>query len=218
LHVAGFQLATHAIGDAANRLVLDAYETLEREHPRPGARHRIEHAQVLAPDDIRRFAGLGVLPSMQPTHCTSDMPWAAARLGTERLQGAYAWRSLRETGVVLPAGSDAPVEDVSPLLGIYAAVTRQDLQGQPAAGWAPEQRLTRSEALRAFTSWAAYASFTEADLGSLEVGKLADFTVLDRDLMRIAPPEIPATGVLLTVVGGDVVHEAAGRRIDPQTP
>ena len=218
LHQAGFQLATHAIGDAANRLVLDAYETLERENPRPGARHRIEHAQVISPDDIGRFAALGVLPSMQPTHCTSDMPWAGARLGPERLQGAYAWRALRQTGVMLPAGSDAPVEDASPFLGIYAALTRQDLQGQPEGGWAPEQRLSRSEAMRAFTSWAAFASFTEADLGTLEVGKLADFTVLDRDVMRVAPPDIPATQVLLTVVGGVVVHEAAGRAIDSSSP
>ena len=210
LHQAGFQLATHAIGDAANRLVLDAYAELQREHPRSDARHRIEHAQILAPADIPRFAELGVLPAMQPTHCTSDMPWAGTRLGPERLRGAYAWRSLRETGVVLPGGSDAPVEDVSPLLGIYAAITRQDLQGRPAAGWAPEERLGRSEALRAFTSWAAAASFTEHELGTLEVGKLADLTVLDRDVMRVDAAQIPLTQVLLTIVGGEVVYAAAG--------
>jgi predicted amidohydrolase YtcJ len=139
LHAAGFQIATHCIGDAANRMVLDVYERLQRELPRPDTRHRIEHAQILALDDIPRFATLHVLPSMQPTHCTSDMPWAPARLGPERLRGAYAWRSLRDTGVVIPGGSDAPVESVAPLLGIYAAVTRQDVHGEPAGGWQPEQ-------------------------------------------------------------------------------
>ncbi len=205
LHAAGFQLATHAIGDAGNRLVLDAYEILQREAPRADARHRIEHAQVLAPEDIPRFAALGVLPSMQPTHCTSDMPWAGARLGAEREQGAYAWRALRDTGVRIPGGSDAPVESIDPLLGLYAAVTRQDVHGAPEAGWHPEQRLTRSEALRAFTSWAAYASFTEADLGTLEVGKRADLTLFDRDVLRCPAPDLLSTRVKMTVVGGDVV-------------
>jgi predicted amidohydrolase YtcJ len=138
------------------------------------------------------------------------MPWADERLGPERLRGAYAWRSLRDTGVVLPAGSDAPVENVSPLLGIHAAVTRQDPTGRPAEGWAPEQRLTRSEALRAYTSWAAYASMTETDLGTLEPGKLADFTVLGSDILRISAREIPSTRVLMTVVGGQAVFAAPG--------
>jgi predicted amidohydrolase YtcJ len=198
--------------------VLDAYEQLQRENPRADARHRIEHAQVLAPEDLPRFAELGVLPSMQPTHCTSDMPWAETRLGSARLAGAYAWRSLLETGVVIPAGSDAPVESVAPLLGIYAAVTRQDLQGNPSEGWAPEQRLTRSEALRAFTSWAARASFTEGDLGTLEPGKLADFTVLDRDILQVPTNAIPGTRILQTVVGGEIVYEAAGDPAEPSQP
>lgn len=205
LHAAGFQIATHAIGDAANRMVLDAYAVLQRNASQPAARHRIEHAQVLAPADIPRFAALHVLPAMQPTHCTSDMPWAGSRLGAKRLRGAYAWRALRDTGVVIPAGSDAPVESVAPLRGIYAAVTRQDEHGQPQEGWQPEQRLTRSEALRAFTSWAAQASFTEPDLGTLEVGKLADLTVLDRDIVRGPAAELLATRVLQTVVGGEAI-------------
>jgi hypothetical protein len=206
-HERGFQVATHCIGDAANRTVLDAYERLQRESPRPDARFRIEHAQVLALSDITRFAALGVLPSMQPTHCTSDMPWAPARLGPERVRGAYAWRSLRDTGVVIPCGSDAPVEAIEPLPGIYAAVTRQDAQGNPPEAWAAEQRLTRSEALRGFTTWAAFASFTEHDLGTLEAGKLADLTVLDRDILQVPAREILATHVVMTVVGGRVVHE-----------
>jgi predicted amidohydrolase YtcJ len=206
LHERGFQLATHCIGDAANRMVLDAYERLQREVPRPEARFRVEHAQVLAPEDLPRFAALGVLPSMQPTHCTSDMPWAGERLGPERLRGAYAWRSLRATGVIIPGGSDAPVEAVSPLLGVYAAVTRQDVHGQPPQGWAPEERLTRSEAWRAFTVWAARASFTETDLGTLEVGRLADLTVLDRDPMTAPPPELLQARVLGTYVGGEAIH------------
>jgi predicted amidohydrolase YtcJ len=206
LHERGFQLATHCIGDAANRMVLDAYAQLAQELPRPEARFRIEHAQVLAPADIPRFAALGVLPSMQPTHCTSDMPWAGARLGSVRLRGAYAWRALRDTGVVIAAGSDAPVEAVAPRLGLYAAVTRQDAAGQPPEAWAPEQRLTRSEALRAFTAWAARASFTEDDLGTLEPGKLADLTVFDADPLRVPAPQLLRLRVLGTYVGGEAIH------------
>jgi hypothetical protein len=208
LHARGFQLATHAIGDAANRMVLDTYERLQRDLPRPDARHRIEHAQILATSDIARFARLGVLPSMQPTHCTSDMPWAGARLGPERLRGAYAWRSLRATGVVIPCGSDAPVESVAPLLGIFAAVTRRGLDGEPAGGWSPEECLTRSEAVRGFTVWPAYASFTEKVLGTLEVGKWADFVVLDRDVMQVRAADIPSLRVLETVVGGATIFSA----------
>lgn len=207
LYDAGFQLATHCIGDAANRMVLDAYEQLTGGQG-AGRRLRIEHAQVLSEADLPRFAALGVLPSMQPTHCTSDMPWAQDRVGAARVRGAYAWRRLRDTGVRIPAGSDAPVESVEPLLGLYAAVTRQDAQGNPAGGWFPDQRLTMPEALRAFTSWAAYASFSEADLGTLEVGKRADFVILDRDPCRVAPAELLSTQVLATYVGGEAVFTA----------
>jgi len=202
LHAAGYQLATHAIGDAANRLVLDAYERLQRESPRPDTRHRIEHAQVLSPQDIARFATLAVIPSMQPTHCTSDMPWAGARLGPERVRGAYAWRQLLETGVVIAAGSDAPVERIEPLDGLYAAVTRQDAAGNPPGGFFPEECLTRSEALRSFTSWAAYAGFAETWCGTLEVGKRADLVVVDRDLVRCTPTELRTARILRTIVDG----------------
>jgi predicted amidohydrolase YtcJ len=209
IHAAGFQLATHAIGDAANRMVLDAYEILQRETPRADARHRVEHAQVLTPEDIPRFAALEVLPSMQPTHCTSDMPWAGERLGAERERGAYAWRSLRDTGVVIPGGSDAPVESIDPLLGIYAAVTRQDASGQPQGGWHADQCLTRSEALRAFTIWAAVASFTEKDSGTLEKGKWADLSVFDRDLLQADAGELLEAKALWTIVGGEAVYRRA---------
>lgn len=211
LYDAGYQLATHCIGDAANRLVLDVYEEIGAGAKGVGRRLRIEHAQVLSEADIPRFAKLGVLPSMQPTHCTSDMPWAEDRIGPQRIRGAYAWRRLRDTGVVIPAGSDAPVESVEPLRGLYAAVTRQDAAGQPAGGWFPDQRLTMSEALRAFTSWAAYASFTENELGTLEVGKRADFVILEHDPFHAAPSQLLSTRVLGTYVGGDAVFTAEMR-------
>ena len=205
---AGFQVATHAIGDRANHLVLDAYEKALAAVPTKDARLRVEHAQVLAPQDIPRFAKLGVIPSMQPTHATSDMPWAEDRLGPERVRGAYAWRSLLDTGVRIPGGSDSPVESANPLLGLYAAVTRQDLDGNPPGGWYPEQCVTIHEALRMFTIDAAYAAFQEDELGSLSPGKRADLTVLDRDLTAIATGEIPNAKVLATVVGGRVTYRS----------
>lgn len=201
----GYQVCTHAIGDRANREVLDAYAAALRRHPIGNHRFRIEHAQLLALTDIPRFAELGVLPSMQPTHCTSDMRWVYARIGPQRAQGAYAWASLRRTGVRIPGGSDFPVESHNPLLGIYAAITRQDTQGEPPGGWLPQQRMTRAEALRSFTLDAAYAAFEEDLKGSLKPGKLADFIVIDRDIMTCAPAEIPQTRVLQTVIGGEVV-------------
>jgi predicted amidohydrolase YtcJ len=205
----GFQLCTHAIGDRANGLVLDVYEEALKsaggKHADP--RFRVEHAQVLAPGEIARFHALGVLPMMQPTHCTSDMPWAEARLGPVRVQGAYAWRSLLDRGNIVPAGSDFPVESPNPLLGFYAAITRQDRDGQPAGGWHPEQKMTRDEALKAFTIWGAMAGFREAEKGSLEVGKLADLVVLEEDIMTIAPERIPAVSVTMTVVGGAIAYE-----------
>ncbi len=187
---AGFQPATHAIGDAANRNVLDIYAQVEREVPGARAlRPRIEHAQILDALDIPRFASLGVIASMQPTHCTSDMPWAPARIGAARIaEGAYVWQKLMKAGARLAAGSDFPVERPDPLLGFYAAVTRQDINGQPPNGWAPAERLTREQALRAFTLDAAYTAHAERDLGSIEVGKLADFVVLSRDIMKAPPP------------------------------
>ena len=206
---AGFQPCTHAIGDAANREVLDLYERLASSHSALRAlRPRIEHAQILDAQDIPRFARLGVIASVQPTHCTSDMPWAPARLGAARIdEGAYPWRSLLETGAVLAAGSDFPVERPDPLLGFYAAITRQTTEGQPPGGWNPSQRLTRHEALRSFTLDAAFAAHAETDLGSIAEGKLADFVVLSRNIMTIPSAEILRTSVLRTFIGGRQVYE-----------
>jgi len=186
----GLQTGVHAIGDAGNRQALDAYEKLIADYPENPGRHRIEHAQVLDPADIQRFARMGVIAAMQPTHATSDMYWAVDRLGGERSRGAYAWRSLLDSGAALAFGSDFPVEEVNPMLGIYAAVTRQDTQGWPEGGWYPEQSVSREEAIRAFTLDAAFAAFMEDEIGSLEVGKRADFIVLDRDIMEIPESEI----------------------------
>jgi predicted amidohydrolase YtcJ len=206
---AGFQPATHAIGDAAIRNVLDIYAQVERELPGARAlRPRIEHAQILDALDIPRFAPLGVIASMQPTHCTSDMPWAPARIGPARIaEGAYVWQKLIDAGARLAAGSDFPVERPDPLLGFYAAITRQDINGQPPNGWAPAERLTREQALRAFTLDAAYAAHAERDLGSIEVGKLADFVVLSRDIMKAPAADIPRITVLRTMVAGRTVYQ-----------
>ena len=205
----GFQMNTHAIGDAANREVLDVYEEALKQIPRADHRFRIEHAQVISPSDIPRFAQLGVIPSMQTTHQTSDMYWAEKRVGPERIRGAYAWRSLLNTGVVIPNGTDFPVESEDPLYSFHAAVTRQDAKNWPAGGWYPEQRMTREEALDAMTIWPAYASFQEQQLGSITPGKLADFTVLDQDIMTVPAEDILKTRVQLTVLGGKIVYDAA---------
>jgi len=205
----GWQVATHAIGDAGNHAVLDAYAAALAQHP-GDHRLRVEHCQVLAPDDIARFAALHVLASMQPTHATSDMPWAEARVGATRIRGAYAWRSILDSGATLVAGSDFPVEETSPLLGLYAAVTRQDASGKPAGGWYPAQRMTLDEALYAFTAAPAYAAFAERDRGVLATGMLADLTVFDRVLE--AGPALLETHIDATIVGGDVVYERGGGR------
>ncbi len=207
---AGFQVAVHAIGDRANRNVLDIYEGLERDVAGARAlRLRIEHAQVLTAQDIPRFAKLGVIASMQATHCTSDMPWAPARLGRARIdEGAYAWRKLIDSGAVLANGSDFPVEMPDPLLGFYAAITRQAPDGTPPGGWNPEERETREEALRSLTLNAAYAAHAERDLGSIEPGKLADFVVLSKDIMTVPPHEVLSTKVVRTVIGGRTVFSA----------
>ena len=204
----GFQLGVHAIGDRGNRIALDAFESALQANPTADHRFRIEHAQVISLDDIPRFARLGVLPSMQPTHQTSDMRWAEGRVGPERIRGAYAWRSLLNTGVVIPGGTDFPVEEVNPLLTFHAAVTRQDPSHNPPGGWYPEQRMTREEALRAMTIWPAYAGFQDSVMGSLTAGKFADFVVLDRDIMRVPETEILATRVLSTWIGGRRVYES----------
>lgn len=204
----GFQVNIHAIGDRGNRIALDAVEWGLGLVPRANHRFRIEHAQVISPEDIPRFAKLGVIPSMQPTHQTSDMGWAEARVGPQRIRGAYAWRSLLNTGVVIPSGTDFPVEEVNPLLTFHAAVTRQDPSNMPPGGWYPDQKMTREEALQSMTIWAAYAGFQESMLGSLTPGKYADFVVLDRDIMSVPATEILGTRVVSTWVGGKRVYEA----------
>lgn len=207
----GFQLCVHAIGDRANRMVLNVYEEALDSVPTADHRFRIEHAQILHHQDIPRFAALGVIPSMQTSHQTSDMYWAINRLGWTRAEGAYAWRSLLATGVIIPNGTDAPVERVNPMIGFHAAVTRQDADGWPAGGWFPAQRMTREEALEAMTIWPAYASFTEHVAGSLSPGKYADFVVLDQDIMTVAPERILETNVVMTVLGGQTVYQRTGQ-------
>jgi len=202
----GWQVCTHAIGDRANRETLDAYAAALQKYPRGDHRFRIEHAQCVSVQDIERFAELNVIASMQPTHATSDMRWAEDRVGPERLAGCYAWQRLLRSGARLAFGSDFPVESENPLLGIYAAVTRQDHLGHPEGGWLPDQKLTRAEALRLFTLDAAYAAFQERDLGSLTPGKLADFVVFDRDILTVPPRELLQARVLRTVIGGETVY------------
>ena len=206
---AGFQVNTHAIGDRGNRIVLDAYEAALKAVPTADHRFRVEHAQIINHDDIPRFADLGVIPSMQAVHQTSDMYWAGARLGQTRLLGAYPWRSLMNAGVVIPNGSDAPVESINPLFSFHSAVSRQDADNWPAGGWFPEQKMTREEALKSMTIWPAFAAFQESTMGSLTPGKLADFVILDRDIMTVADRDILGTAILATYIGGKVVYERA---------
>ena len=206
---AGFQVCTHAIGDAANRSVLDAYAQAEKEMPTSrDPRLRVEHAQVLASEDIPRFAKLGVIASMQPTHCTSDMAWAEKRLGPVRVKDAYAWRSVKDSGSHLSLSSDFPGETLNPFYGIYAAITRQDPQGNPPGGWYPEQKLTLEEALRGYTVEAAYAEFQESEKGSIEKGKLVDLTIISKDITKIPPSAILSIRALKTFVGGKIVYDA----------
>jgi predicted amidohydrolase YtcJ len=206
---AGFQTCIHAIGDRGNRVTMDVFQRVQGEVP--GARDlrmRNEHAQILDQAEIPRFAKLNVIASMQATHATSDMPWVPARIGQARSdEGAYVWKRLLDSGVTIANGSDFPVEEANPMLGIYAALTRQDPDGQPAGGWMPAERLSREETLKSFTWSAAYAAHAENDLGSLEVGKLADLVVLDRDIMTVDAKAILGTVVQLTVIGGHIVYE-----------
>jgi predicted amidohydrolase YtcJ len=205
----GLQMRVHAIGDSANHLALDAYERAFGGRGKPEARWAIEHAQIVQPRDIARFAKLGVVASMQGTHCTSDAPWVDARLGAARGAWCYAWRSMLDARVRVVNGSDFPVESANPMYGIYASLTRRDLNGElPEAGWHSEQRMNRDEALLSFTRWGAWLASREKDLGTLEVGKRADFVVLDRDILTCRYDQIPATRVLRTVVDGKTVYEA----------
>ncbi len=207
----GFQLNVHAIGDRGNRMVLDAFEAALDEVPTADHRFRVEHAQVVHWDDIPRFAELGVMPSMQGSHQTSDMYWAVDRVGPTRIRGAYAWRSFLDAGVIIPNGSDFPVESANPLISFHAFVARQDENDFPAGGWFPEQRTTREEALLSMTLWPAHAAFMEHESGSLTPGKYGDFVVLDQDIMTVAPEQILDTHVVLTVLGGEIVYRRSRR-------
>ena len=200
----GFQTAVHAIGDKANDEVLSAIEEL-RETYKGDRRWRVEHAQIIDPADIGRFAATGTIASMQPVHQTSDRLMAEARLGPDRLPGAYAWKSLLDSGAILAFGTDVPVESSEPFPGLAAAMTREDAAGQPFGGWMPEERLSREQAWQAYTNGAAYAAFAEDRLGSLEPGKRADFLIIDRDLMLATPAQIRATQVLQTWIDGKPV-------------
>ncbi|HEY4646807.1 MAG TPA: amidohydrolase family protein, partial [Steroidobacteraceae bacterium] len=207
----GVQIETHAIGDRGNRIMLDLYEKAfaavpanERAVAEP--RWRIEHAQVLHPDDIPRFSKLGVIASMQPSHAISDLFFAPSRLGTNRVAGAYAWRSLLDAGAMIAGGSDAPVERGEPMIEFYAAIARRSLEGFANANWHLEQRVSRAEALKMFTIWPAYAAFQEKERGSIETGKLADLTILSADIMEIPEAEILRTRAVMTVIGGEIAH------------
>jgi predicted amidohydrolase YtcJ len=237
----GIQVETHAIGDRANRIILDLYAQAFKTVPpnerarsvrgrssatpasAPGpqelappsaapaggdVRWRVEHAQILSPADIPRFARLGVIASMQPSHAISDLFFAPARLGLERLKGAYAWQSLIKSGAIICGGSDAPVERGEPMIEFYAAVSRKSIKGESGVGWHPEQAVSREDALRMFTTNAAYAAFEENDKGSIEVDKLADFTVLSGDIMKVPSPEILKTRCEMTIIGGEIVFQA----------
>jgi len=209
----GIQVEVHAIGDRANRTILDWYEKAlnavppdQRKIREP--RWRVEHAQIVSAADIPRFVKLGIIPSMQPSHAIGDLHFAPSRLGMNRLEGAYAWQSFIKSGSIIAGGSDAPVERGEPMIEFYAAVSRKDQKGYSGEGWHPEQAVSREQALKMFTIWAAYAAFEEKVKGSIEVGKLADLTVLSADMMKIAEPEILKTRCVMTVIGGEVVQQS----------
>ena len=210
----GIQVETHSIGDRGNRLMLDFYQRAmqavppeQRKLAEP--RWRDEHSQIVNPTDIPRFKQLGIIASMQPSHAISDLYFAPARLGMDRLKGAYAWQSFLKLGVPVSGGSDAPVERGEPMIEFYAAVARKDLQGRSGEGWHPEERVSREQALKMFTLWPAFAAFEEAIRGTIEVGKLADFTILDQDIMRVPEQAILKTKTLYTVVNGEIVYSGA---------
>lgn len=201
----GFQVAIHAIGDLANHIVLDAYEKVGVKN----LRWRIEHAQLLDPKDVKRFFELGVIAAMQPLHLIEDMPWMEKRLGKKRVQErAFLWRSLLDAKAIIAGGSDAPVVDINPFLGLYAAITRQNLQGHPEEGWQASERVSSYEALQMYTTHAAYAQFREHELGSITPSKLADLIVLPENLLTCAPKALLNMKVLLTIVNGKVAYDA----------
>ena len=209
----GIQLEVHAIGDRANRSLLDWYEAAFNEVPmierstREDPRWRDEHAQIVHPDDLARFAKLKIIPSMQPSHAIGDLHFAATRLGQKRLAGAYAWQTLIKQGNMVAGGSDAPVERGEPMIEFYAAVARKDIKGFTGEGWHPEEKVTREQALKMFTLWAAYAAFEEKKRGSIELGKWGDLTVLTGDIMTMPEADILKTRCAMTVVNGEVVYD-----------
>jgi predicted amidohydrolase YtcJ len=209
----GIQINMHAIGDRGNRQLLDWYEqtfdaVLPVERVIAAPRWRDEHAQIIHPDDMPRYAQLGVIPSMQPSHAIGDLHFAPDRLGEDRLAGAYAWASLLKTGVIIAGGSDAPVERGDPLIEFYAATARRDLNGFQGENWHPKEALTRDQALKMFTLWPAIASFAEGETGSIAVGKKADFTAFDINLMTADEADIPKGRAILTIVDGEIVFQA----------
>jgi len=208
---AGFQIAIHAIGDAGNREAMDILESVFREEPSTAMnRHRIEHAQVISPEDIPRLGQLGIIASMEPPHAMEDKAWAEDRLGPERILGAYAWRSLREAGAILTFNSDNPGSDHNIFYGLHSAITRQDKNRQPEGGWYADQRMTADEAVRGYSTWSAYASFREDKTSVIEVGRWADLTVMDVDPFVLAdqsPGDILDGQIVMTIVNGNIVYE-----------
>jgi predicted amidohydrolase YtcJ len=209
----GIQVETHAIGDWANRFILDEYEKALEAVPLAqrkirNPRWRDEHTQIVNPADIPRFARMGIIPSMQPSHAIGDLHFVPSRIGIARTKGAYAWQSLIKTGAIIPGGSDAPVERGEPMIEFYAAVARKDIRGFSGEGWHPEEKVTREQALKMFTIWPAYAAFEEKLRGSIQVGKLADLTILSADIMKIPEMDILKTRCVMTVIGGEIVYKA----------
>ncbi|HEY0727410.1 MAG TPA: amidohydrolase family protein, partial [Pyrinomonadaceae bacterium] len=212
---AGLQLTVHAIGDEANNVLLNYLDELNKQNGKRDRRFRLVHAQVLAPQDFKRLGQFGVVAEVQPFHLSDDMRWMEERIGAERTQGAYAFKSIQASGAILSFGTDWPGTSASeypinPMLGLYAAVTRQTITGQPAAGWFPNERITIEDAIKAYTYGTAYANFEEKLKGSIEVGKLADLTVLSNNLLKVEPKEFLTTQVLYTIVDGRIVFEPSG--------
>jgi predicted amidohydrolase YtcJ len=210
---AGFQLNFHAIGDRANRVALDVFEAVAKANGPRDRRDRVEHAQVLAPEDVPRFARLNVIASMQPSHETSDMRWAGSRIGPDRAKGAYAWASLFKSGAHLAFGTDYDVEPLNPMRGLYACVTRELPEGGPTGGWEPQEKISLADCIRAYTSGSAYAQFEEGKKGELKAGEYADFIILSADLTKIPPKDYTKTTVLLTVVDGRTVYSLDERSV-----
>jgi predicted amidohydrolase YtcJ len=204
---AGFQLGFHAIGDRANRIALDVFEAVAKANGPRDRRDRIEHAQVVAPEDFQRFAKINVIASMQPSHQTTDMRWAEGRIGSDRIKGAYAWATMLKSGVRLAFGTDYNVEPISPFRGLYACVTRERPEGGPRNGWEPQEKISLEQCILSYTSGSAYAQFEEGKKGELKQGEYADFLILSDDLTKIPPALYTKTRVLRTVVGGRTVHQ-----------